>query len=285
VAEKVRKARQQFARDALPAWRDRSIDDIGWANVRRLVDDVHRRAPIAANRDLARLKHFFGWAAKRRLIGASPCADIDKPAPETERERTLDEDQIRRFWSAAEAHGGAFRDVFRLQLVTGQRREEVLGMRWRELNLESRTWTIPAARAKNGRTHEVALSGLAVEILAERPRDQALVFPSVRPRRGNEGKTGDVGLPQGEGARRRGNGRRRRRAVPRLAPHRRDADGGDEDRGGGGRQGCPQPPGGERFRGVAAIYNRYEYRKEARAALEAWEARLRAIVESTAVAA
>jgi len=39
------------------------------------------------------------------------------------------------------------------------------------------------------------------------------------------------------------------------------------------------------IRGVAAIYNRYEYRKEARAALEAWEARLRAIVESTAVAA
>jgi len=150
-------------------------------------------------------------------------------------------------------------------------------MRWRELNLESRTWTIPATRAKNGRTHEVAMSDLAVEILAKRPRDQALVFPSVRLRRGNEGKTTVSGYHKAK-----------ERVVAAM-----DID--DEVRFHDLRRtvatqmaemgiapqvvdrGVLNHKSGM-IRGVAAIYNRYEYRNEAREALLAWGERLRAIV-------
>jgi integrase len=38
-------------------------------------------------------------------------------------------------------------------------------MRWDEVDLVARTWTLPASRTKNKRTHEIPLSDSAVEIL------------------------------------------------------------------------------------------------------------------------
>jgi hypothetical protein len=37
-----------------------------------------------------------------------------------------------------------------LLLLKGQRRREVAGMRYAELNLGNRSWTIPGERSKNG---------------------------------------------------------------------------------------------------------------------------------------
>jgi integrase len=56
--------------------------------------------------------------------------------------------------------------------VTAQRREEVTALPWRELTLDGAeaSWTIPAARAKNGREQFVPLSELAVDILKSLPR-------------------------------------------------------------------------------------------------------------------
>jgi integrase len=56
----------------------------------------------------------------------------------------------------------------RLLMLTGQRRHEVASMVWSELDLERALWTIPAARTKNGREHEVPLSRQALARLPER---------------------------------------------------------------------------------------------------------------------
>jgi integrase len=50
--------------------------------------------------------------------------------------------------------------------LTGQRREEVGGMKWSELDLARGVWTIPGDRTKNGRIHEVPLPASAVDLLA-----------------------------------------------------------------------------------------------------------------------
>jgi integrase len=60
--------------------------------------------------------------------------------------------------------------IIRVLLLTGQRREEVGGMRWGELDLDRAKWTLPPERTKNGRPHHVPLSRQAVSILAVRPR-------------------------------------------------------------------------------------------------------------------
>ena len=55
-------------------------------------------------------------------------------------------------------------------------------MRWSELDLEKRTWTIPAERSKNGKPHVVPLSNYAMKLLDEVPQfvDCDLVFTTTR---------------------------------------------------------------------------------------------------------
>jgi integrase len=61
-------------------------------------------------------------------------------------------------------------------ILTGQRRDEVAGMRWSEFDLEARLWTIPASRSKNKRAHQVPLSDAAMEILQALPRQEKVDF-------------------------------------------------------------------------------------------------------------
>jgi integrase len=62
--------------------------------------------------------------------------------------------------------------------LTGQRREEVGGMRWSELDLKEKLWSLPSDRTKNGRPHDVPLTGPVLQILAsrDRPTDRDFVF-------------------------------------------------------------------------------------------------------------
>jgi integrase len=57
-----------------------------------------------------------------------------------------------------------------LLILTGQRRNEVGALTWREIDLDARLWTLPAVRAKNGIGHEIPLSDMAVDILTTCPR-------------------------------------------------------------------------------------------------------------------
>ena len=56
-------------------------------------------------------------------------------------------------------------------------------MRWEDVDFTTAWWTIPAARAKNGRSHRVPLSPEALSILNERREgdpDLHWIFPSTR---------------------------------------------------------------------------------------------------------
>ena len=60
--------------------------------------------------------------------------------------------------------------LIRLLILTGQRENEVAGMKWDEVDFEQKLWTIPAARMKSGRTHEVPLAPDAMALLKSLPR-------------------------------------------------------------------------------------------------------------------
>lgn len=66
--------------------------------------------------------------------------------------------------------------------LTATRSGEVRGATWSEIDMEARTWTVPAERMKSKRPHEVPLSARALEILAaarELADGSGLVFPSI----------------------------------------------------------------------------------------------------------
>jgi integrase len=127
-------------------------------------------APVATNRVHSIVRKFFNWAVENDLIANSPVAGIKPPNPETSRDRVLTDDELKAVWREAEKVGYPFGSILQLLILTGQRRGEVTGMMWSELDLDAGLWVLPRERVKNNRRHEVPLSRQAVAILRALPR-------------------------------------------------------------------------------------------------------------------
>jgi len=152
------------------------------------IDRLHRRisetAPYQANRVLAVLSKMFSLAIRWHMRADNPCVGIARNR-EHSRERYLTGDELARLLTALDG----YRDqhtaaVFRLLLLTGSRRGEVLSMRWHDLDLGAGTWTKPHSRTKQNERHVVPLSGPARAILADlatkKPEPSGFIFPAGR---------------------------------------------------------------------------------------------------------
>jgi integrase len=166
-----------LVREVAEPWRGRRLSAVGRADIHELLDNiVARGSPVSANRALSWLRRMCGWAAERGLMEANPCTGIKAPAAETARDRVLSDDELLAVWRAADALEPVYAGFIKLLVLTGQRRAEVAGMTWREVDLSAQLWTLPAARAKNNREHTVPLPDLAAEILRALPRIEGSDF-------------------------------------------------------------------------------------------------------------
>ncbi len=164
-------AKRILDREVVAHWRGRHLAEIGRADVHELLDGVvDRGSPVMANRVLAALRKMCAWAVDRGIIAASPCSGIKAPTAERSRDRVLSDDELRGVWTACDAIGWPFGALVKILLLTGARRDEVGKMRWSELDLNSKTWTLPRERAKNGVAHVVPLSAPVLAILRGLPR-------------------------------------------------------------------------------------------------------------------
>jgi len=155
----------------LAPWQDRDLRSISRQEILTLLDlMVERGAPIQANRLVAALRRFFGWAVERGLLDASPIASLKPPSAEAHRDRVLSDEELRAIWLAADEIGYPFGRAVQLMILTGQRRSEVLEAEWREVDLERELWSIPRERAKNGSGHVVPLAPAAIDLISNLPR-------------------------------------------------------------------------------------------------------------------
>jgi integrase len=270
-----REMKRAFERDAVPLWRNRPIASITRGDVNRVVDTIGARgAEVQANRMLGMLRVLFNWAVERGRLLASPVAGIKPPTKERARDRALTDDEVRWFWTACEVLDWPFGPISKLLLLTAQRRDEVAGMEWSELDFQRRTWTMPREKAKNGRAHEVQLSDAAIEVLNAVPHvGGGFVFTT----------TGTTAVSGFSRAKRRLDAAMlvskheelgaTCEAIPHWILHdlRRTAATGIA------RLNFPPHVVDKvlnhvsgTIRGVAAVYNRFQYLDERRAALEAW---------------
>jgi integrase len=155
----------------LPRWRHRLLSDITRRDVLDLLDRiVESGRPIGANRVYSAVRKLFNWAVARDIIPSSPCMGVRPPTTERSRDRVLDDVELRLVWQAADELGGPFGGLVKLLILTGQRRDEVARMRWDELDLDARLWTLAARRVKNNKAHTVPLSERALGVLTTLPR-------------------------------------------------------------------------------------------------------------------
>src|SRR5215211_1136927 len=239
-------------------WGARKLDAITGRDVAILVTDVAERAPVLANRVLSTTRRLFGWAIGQGLIQANPCDRIERPTTERGRERVLSTSEIRSLWHAFDPAWGT---LFRLCLLTAQRVGEVITMRWADIDDD--WWTVPSEDAKNELSHRVPISPQAVQVLRGVPRRGEYVFCSPRaperPLRGYRKAFKRACTIAG---------------VENARPHdlRRTAASMMTS------MGVSRIVVGHILnhaeRGVTAVYDRYSYDAEKRAALNVWSERL-----------
>ena len=166
------KSKWLLERHILPYWKDRPVDQITRADVRAVLDRQVDRAPVLANRVYTITRKMFGWAVSQDIIANSPFEGLEAPAKEKSRDRILTDEELCKVWRATGKTNvdPVYRAMIRMLILTGQRRSEVAGLTWDEIDLKTRQWTLPATRTKNGRAHIVPLSDRAITALNAVPR-------------------------------------------------------------------------------------------------------------------
>ena len=187
---------RDLRREFIKRWGSRPILDITPQEVVAVLDEaVARGAEYQAHNLLGHVRRLFNWAIARGCYGLelSPC-DRMKPrdviGKKALRNRVLSEAEVFAQWRASGRIGYPYGPLFRLLILTGQRKSEVGEARWREFDPQLvkllrerrddfvdwskvpsdwKVWTIPAERMKADASHSVPLTDDALEILAEIP--------------------------------------------------------------------------------------------------------------------
>ena len=227
-----------------------------------------------ANRVHTHIKTFYNWAIGAGVTDTSPCDRVPKPYKEQSKERFLLDNEIKLFWRATESDLEPWGYLYRFLLLTGQRLNEVAYMTDAEL-LEPSHWHLSSSRTKNALRHDVFLPLQAQQIINRNTRIS--------------GNTGFVFTTTGEGAVRsfdKPNKRLRKRMnelsgreLEHFTPHdlRRTCETGLA------MLGTPQPvidriTNHITGRGMARVYNMYDYRDEKAAALQKWADRVEGLL-------
>jgi integrase len=210
----------------------------------------------------------FNWALDQDLIATNVTERIRPPAKTVERDRVLTDSEIVALWAATAGLYPPYRQMWRILLLTGQRRSEVATIRWCDVTGD--VWTIPREVVKKDRSHSVPLPATVMAELRSLPffGPDTYVFSTsggARPSSNFDKITTKLDELSGVSDWRLHDLRRTVRSklaelgVPReVARKVTNHEEGKVDR----------------------IYNRHEYMAEKREALEKWEKHLLQLIES-----
>lgn len=206
---------EQYWRDYLAPWGSKILADISPEMVMALHQDIprrnRRRAKLVcdesthartiviyqtkqkvsegmANRVVGFLSALYGWASRtidpatthRYYTGVNPAALVIKYSESPGVGRPLSEGEMKRFLEAVARLDPYWRDFFLALAWTGARLSNVCAMRWDQLDLKGRIWSIPPKTTKTHRPYRVALSSPLTALLAVRQKvaTSEWAFPS-----------------------------------------------------------------------------------------------------------
>jgi integrase len=178
-----------------PLMGDQDIATVGKADVLRVLEQPVENAGSfwlakteTAERVKSRIRFVMDWAVSRDYCKSSPGLwdEVTTALPPASKIKKTGHfaaapyaavpgmiEQVR-----ASTAGADVKAAFEYCILTAARSGDVRGAMWSEIDLNGKTWTIPAERMKAGREHRVPLSDRAVAILRtlERHANGGLVF-------------------------------------------------------------------------------------------------------------
>jgi integrase len=255
-----------------------AASDITPADVARVLDDLKGRAPTAANDLLRFMRRIFAFGVRRRFVTSNPAADfsprLDAGGTERPRNRALGADELARLFEKIRETPNFGDDnllAIKLLLALCVRKGELLGARWTEFDLDAKTtagavWHLPASRTKTGESLDIPLAPAVVEwfsALRVLAAGSEFVFPKRR--RDPRERVPHMGIDTLNVAL-----QRVAHELPHFTLHDLRRTARTHLAALGVRREVAERCLGHKLHGVEGTYDRHDYFKERRAALESW---------------
>jgi integrase len=246
------------------------LTSLDQAAIARTLNAVAQRGAVEANRTRASLSAMFVWAMGEGLAAANPVINTNRREEKT-RDRVLSDAELRTVWRALGDNDYGI--IVKLLMLTGQRANEIAGLRWSEIDIDQGLIYLPATRTKNGNAHDIPMADTVRSLLKSRRKDvgRDLLF-GYRNGPYNGWAKAKLALDQRTGALKHWTIHDIRRSVATgmadigIQPHIIEAVLNHVS----GHKGC-----------IAGIYNRATYAKEKAEALARWGAHIAAVVNQS----
>jgi len=172
--EKHRKQWLASLGGVLKAFGAKRVDAITSADILAALNPTWLSRPETSRRVLQRIRVVMDWCKAQGYCSAdNPTTGVTKVLPKHREAKghhaALPFQEVPAFiQDLRDADSGlAVRLAFELTILCAARTSETLRATWAEVDLKSKTWTIPAARMKAGADHRVPLSKRSIEILKQ----------------------------------------------------------------------------------------------------------------------
>src|SRR6516162_3523787 len=127
---------ERYLRNHSAALHSLRLDQIDRRKVAALLGEIEDTSgPVSRNRARSALSGFFSWCVAEGLLEVNPVTGTAKANENGSRERVLTSDELKQIWRTLPEVNANFADIVRLLLLTGQRRSEIGGLQWSEVDL------------------------------------------------------------------------------------------------------------------------------------------------------
>lgn len=178
--------RSTLAAHAFPVFGDLPVGAVDVNLVMRVIDPLWRTRTETASRLRGRIECILDWARTRSYReGENPArwrGHLENLLPrksklvQTQHYAALPFPELPAFMERLRVEPSTVARALEFAILTAGRTGEVLGARWREIDLAERVWILPAERMKGGRQHRVPLSDAAMAVLDKLPLDREFLF-------------------------------------------------------------------------------------------------------------
>jgi integrase len=188
------KYRRQWFRSlkdhAAAIW-DRPVADIDTESVLAVLSPLWQRVLATAARLREKVEAVLDFAKAMKLrSGENPASWKNNLAMILPKRAKLSKQHfpalpyasVPAFVASLRENESIFAPVLEFAILTAARSGQVLGARWDEIDMDARTWTIPAAHMKSGQEHRIPLSRRALEIVEHQAatRSSEYLFPGMK---------------------------------------------------------------------------------------------------------
>lgn len=167
-----------------PKLPDKPLTEFKRGDASKYLEEVEiNHSATVRDKMLTTLKSMFNNALDKELVNINPFSNIKKIA-ERQRERYLSAKEIKALIDASKVEDLMYQHLLLSLLITGQRKENVLKMKWVDIDLDRAVWLIQSDESKNRRNMETAIPSEMLKILKLRYKlnttNNQYVFPSPR---------------------------------------------------------------------------------------------------------